>query len=158
MKAQKLSSKTPIVYASFLSRFMAFTTDLFMIGIPISIFAMIFIGYENVNSAGAMDVFLETQKAKDNAPTPIASIAQLLLSALVYILFWHKKMQTPGKKMAGIKVVDKHTLQSASYLKLTIRFFSYFISFLFFGYLFIFFDKQKRGLHDIFAGTVVIYE
>ncbi len=156
---KNIESKPPH-YASFLSRLTAFITDLFMIGIPVSIIAMMIFGYEQVNSAGAMDVILETQKAKDNAPSPIASIAQLLISAFVYIAFWYKSGQTPGKKMARIKVVDAKTLKQASLAQLTLRFFGYLLStmIMFLGFFLPFLRKDKRALHDLLSQTAVIYE
>ena len=157
-KRTKDKSINDIRYATFISRLLAFVTDLFMIGMPVFLVSMIFFGYDQVNSAGGMDVIMQTQKAQDNPPSPVASIFQLLLSASIYVFLWHKSGQTPGKKMARIKVVDAKTHTQASYLQLVIRFFAYFPSFLFFGYLLMFIQKDKKALHDILSSTVVIYE
>lgn len=144
-------------YATFGTRFMAFITDIFMIGLPISIVAMVLFGYDQVNSAGAMDVIMQTQKAKEHAPSPTASIVQMILSALAYIGFWYYSGQTPGKKMMGIKVVDKSTCKKASLLQLFIRYIGYFISAItLFGFLVPLIRKDRRTLHDILASTAVI--
>jgi len=159
---QKKNSNTPtenttILYAGFWSRFMALTTDIFMIGIPITIIIMIFFGYEQVNSAGFSDALMQTDKAQDQAPNPIASIIQLLLYLSAFILFWKKSGQTPGMKMAGVKIVDAKSLKTPSYLQLFARFFSYPISLLFFGYLWGVFRKDKGMLPDLVSRTTLIY-
>ena len=159
---QKKNSTTPtenttIIYAGFWSRFMALTTDVFMIGIPITIIIMIFFGYEQVNSAGFSDALMQTDKAQDQAPNPIASIIQLLLYLSAFILFWKKSGQTPGMKMAGVKIVDAKSLKIPSYFQLFTRFFSYPISLLFFGYLWGVFRKDKAMLPDLVSRTTLIY-
>jgi len=160
MKKEDNVKTHPIIYASFLSRVTAFITDIFMIGIPVSLLAMMVFGYDQVNTAGAMDVVMQTQKATDNAPSPITTIAQLLISAIVYVTFWYKTGQTPGKKMARIKVVDAKTLKKASFMQLTLRFIGYYISTLtlFLGFLLPLVHKDKKALHDLLSQTAVIYE
>ena len=145
-------------FATFSSRAMAFMTDIFMIGIPISIIAMVLFGYDQVNSAGAMDVIMQTQKAKEHAPSPVASIVQISLSALVYIGFWYHSGETPGKKMMGIKVVDATTYKRASLIQLILRYVGYFISAItLVGFLLPLMRKDKRALHDLLSSTAVIH-
>jgi len=153
------SSKKPkVLYAGFWSRTLGFITDLFMIGIPITIVIILFFGYDQINSAGFSDALLQNQKAHEQAPNPLASIVQLLLFMTAYILFWRVAGQTPGMKMARIEVVDSATFRTASYLQLTARFFGYFISLFFFGYLWGLFRKDKKMLHDLLSRTAVIYK
>ncbi len=136
---------------------MAFSTDIFMIGIPITIIIMIFFGYEQVTSAGFSDALMQTDKAQDQAPNPIASIIQLLLYLSAFILFWKKSGQTPGMKMAGVKIIDAKSLNRPSYFQLFVRFFSYPISLIFFGYLWGIFRKDKGMLPDLVSRTTLIY-
>ena len=159
---QKKNSSVPtkdntILYAGFWSRFMAFTTDIFMIGIPITIIIIIFFGYDQTHSAGFSDALMQTDKAQAHAPNPIASIIQLLLYLSAFVLFWKKSGQTPGMKMAGIKIIDAKSLNIPSYFQLFVRFFSYPLSLIFFGYLWGVFRKDKSMLPDLISRTTLIY-
>lgn len=146
-------------YAGFWTRVLAFITDLFMIGLPVSLLIMATFGYDQVKSAGAMDVILQTEKAATNAPDPIGSIIQVLLSLAIYVAFWRISGQTPGKKMARIVVVDAKTMERASWFKLTVRFVGYLISTVtLVGFFVGLLRKDRRTLHDLISGTAVIRE
>lgn len=77
---------------------------------------------------------------------------------LYYWLFTGIKGQTPGKMVVGIKVVDskgnKIGLGTAALREIIGKIVSYLIICL--GFLWIAFDKQKRGWHDIIANTRVV--
>ncbi len=154
---KKEAKKSPIV-ASFSARVMGFTTDLFMIGMPITLLGMVIFGYDQVtNTAGMSDVLLNPEEAALKAPSALASAFQFSLYCLAFVIFWRVSGQTPGKKFAAIKVVDANTLERASVLKLIVRFLMYFISILsvvgfFTGLL----RKDGRALHDLLSGTMVI--
>jgi len=137
---------------------MAFVTDIFMIGIPITLLIMILFGHDQMmNSAGGMDVILDPSEAKKHAPNPYASVTQTLLYAVTFILFWHKSGQTPGKKMMRIKVVDAATFRTASWGKLALRFVGYFLSAVtLIGFFTGLFRHDGRALHDLLSGTAVI--
>lgn len=152
------SKKPKVLYAGFWSRTLGFITDLFMIGIPITIVIIIFFGYDQINSAGFGDAVMQNRKAYEQAPNPLASAVQLLLFMTAYILFWKTARQTPGMKMARVEVVDALSFETASYLQLVTRFFGYFFSLFFFGYLWGLFRKDKRMLHDLISRTAVIYK
>ncbi len=160
---QKKNISTPpqkpgVRYAGFWSRTLAFITDIFMIGIPITIIIMIFFGYDQIQTAGFTDAVMQTQKAQEHAPNPLASIIQLLLFMSSFVLLWKIFRQTPGMKMAHIEIVDASTFKGASYLQLVARFFSYILSLIFFGYLWGLFRKDKRMLHDLISRTAIIYK
>jgi uncharacterized RDD family membrane protein YckC len=75
----------------------------------------------------------------------------------VHVVLWRRGGQTPGKKFAGIKVVDAKTLENASYLQLIVRFLGYFLTFITLNGLFILFLRQdKKALHDLLSATTVI--
>ncbi|MFA6192661.1 MAG: RDD family protein [Sulfurimonas sp.] len=159
-KQSKIQQKMPKVftnYAGFIDRVKAFVTDIFMIGLPVAIIIMMMFGYDETKSATALDVIVKDKKAIEHAPNPMASIVQIVLIMGVTIVFWRKNGQTPGKKFVHIKVVDASTLKEASYFKLTIRFISYFISLLTFGFFIGLLRDDKRTLHDLLSGTAVIY-
>lgn len=152
-------TKEPKVhYAGFWSRTLSFITDVFMIGIPITIIIMIFFGYEQMQTAGFSDAMMQTQKAQEQAPDPLASIIQFTLFITAFVLFWKISGQTPGMKMARIEIVDAKTFERASYLQLITRFFSYFISLFLFGYLWGLMRSDKRMLPDLISQTAIIYK
>lgn len=149
--------KTHIHYASFWPRALGFTTDIFMIGLPISILMMMVFGHDQMHSATAMDIIVHSNKARLNPPNPIASVTQTALFLFTYVWLWHRRGQTPGKKLAHIRVVDATTFENAPYWKLVIRFIGYFISLVtLVGFFIGFFRRDKRTLHDLLSGTAVI--
>ncbi|MEA1916257.1 MAG: RDD family protein [Campylobacterota bacterium] len=146
-------------YAGFWSRVMGFVTDLFIIGMPISLLMMGIFGRDELKSATAFDVISHNEAAITNAPDPYASIVQILTTMSIYVFMWHYTQQTPGKKMARTRVVDATTLQRASYFQLIIRFFAYFLSAItLFGFFIGLIRKDKRCLHDLVSHTAVVYE
>ncbi len=154
---QKTFSSPTIYYASFWSRALGFITDIFMIGLPISLVIIVLFGYDQTHTAGGMDVLLQNKEALENPPNPLVSLTQVLLFMLITVVLWHKGGQTPGKKFARVRVVDAVTLKSASYGKLIVRFIGYFISLITLGGFFVgLIRKDNRALHDLISGTCVI--
>lgn len=155
---KKIRETAPVRYAGFKERAMAFVTDVFMIGIPITLIIMLAFGHDQVmNSAGGADVLMNPAEARKHAPNPVASIIQMVLYGTVFVLFWHKSGQTPGKKMMHLKVVDARTFRTASWDRLVVRFFGYFISFVsLFGFFIGLMRRDRRALHDLISGTAVI--
>ncbi len=155
-----ISPKSPTIhYAPFFSRALGFITDIFMIGLPISLILMATFGYDQMHTAGAMDVITNNQEALKNPPNPLSSILQIVLFMVITVGLWHRYGQTPGKKLAHIRVVDAKTFQRASYGKLSLRFIGYFLSFIsVIGFSMGLFRSDKRCLHDLISGTAVIRE
>ena len=79
---------------------------------------------------------------------------------VITILFWKFRGATPGKMAISARIVDAKTGGPPSTGKLIVRFFAYIVSTLPFclGFLWIAFDRKKRGWHDLIAGTVVVHE
>lgn len=152
--------KSPCVeYASFAHRALGFLTDVFMIGLPISLILMALFGYDQMHTAGAMDVITNNKQALQNPPNPLSSILQIILFMVITVELWHRYGQTPGKKLAHICVVDAKTLQKAPYWKLLLRFVGYFLSLItLVGFFIGLFRSDKRCLHDLLSGTAVIRE
>lgn len=159
-KKHPSSSTNPkIEYAFFWPRALGFVTDIFMIGLPIALITMVLFGYDQMHTATGLDVIAQSDKAAKNPPNPYASLLQITLFLLSYVAFWKTSGQTPGKKMARIKVVDAKTLGTAPYWKLILRFFGYFLSLIFLiGFFIGLFRRDKRTLHDLLSGTAVIRE
>ena len=80
---------------------------------------------------------------------------------LVTMLFWKQwRGATLGKKFVHIKIVDASTLQDIDNKQAITRSFGYIASTFAFlmGFIMVAFREDKRGLHDLLAGTVVVYE
>lgn len=156
-KKNRTAPKKPeISYAPFWPRVAAFATDLFMIGLPISLIAMVLFGYDQMHTASGLDVIAHDPKAQTNPPDPIASLTQIVLYMGTFVTLWRLNGQTPGKKFSRIRVVDAATFERAAVWKLILRFLLYPLGFLTFFILFL--RKDKRTLHDLISGTAVIRE
>ena len=79
---------------------------------------------------------------------------------IVTILFWdYWRGATPGKKFVHIKIVDAKTFEDITNKEAIARSLGYIPSMFFFiGFLMVAFRKDKRALHDLIAGTAVVYE
>ena len=80
---------------------------------------------------------------------------------VVTMIFWKRwRGATPGKKFVHIKIVDAKTFEDIDNKQAVTRSFGYIVSTLalLIGFIMVAFRKDKRGLHDLLAGTVVIYE
>ena len=78
-------------------------------------------------------------------------------SGVYFILSWFYGGQTLAMKAWKLKLIFPRKKRNFSYL--VVRYFLASISLSFFviGYLYIFFDKKKRYLHDKLLGTKIIY-
>lgn len=96
-------------------------------------------------------------------PVVIDSRYELILELLLFItvlIFWNKmRGATPGKKICHIYIVDANTYEEISNAQAIIRYVGYLASSLLLGLGFVMaaFRDDKRALHDLMAGTVVIY-
>lgn len=146
-----------IRYASFWPRAAGFVTDIFMIGLPISLLMIMMFGYDQMDTASGLDVLVHDPKAQNNPPNPVASILQIILFFMTYVGLWRLSGQTPGKKLSHIRVVDAVTLERAPLWKLSLRFIGYFLSLItLIGFFIGLLRKDKRALHDLISGTAVI--
>lgn len=153
------ANKPKTHYAPFWPRAAGFVTDIFMIGLPISLITMFLFGYNQMDTASGLDVLLHDPKAQTNPPNPLASLIQITLFLITYVWLWSHNGQTPGKKLSRIRVVDAETLQKAPLWKLILRFIGYFISFItLIGFFIGLLRKDNRTLHDLLSGTAVIRE
>lgn len=84
-------------------------------------------------------------------------INDLLPLALV-VFFWVRFRATPGKHLMECEVVDAKTHANLRPGQAVLRYLGYFISMLplGLGFLWIIWDKQKRGFHDYVGNSVVI--
>jgi len=135
-----------VTYAGFGARFLATLLDGLLISLPIILIvtAIYGSGWITEESWSGADAF------------------NLILAAGITILLWvHWGGRTPGKKLVGVRIVQYPGLEPMTFGKAALRYFiGYTVSALLLGlgFLMVAFRKDKRGLHDIIAGTCVIHE
>ncbi|QLQ05522.1 MAG: RDD family protein [Anaerolineae bacterium] len=92
----------------------------------------------------------------------ISSIMLVSFAALFFpvylLLFWTLAGETPGMRVMGVRVVRRDGRRVNLWVAIK-RLFGYFVCFftLGLGFLWVLLDDQRQGLHDMIAGTVVIY-
>jgi uncharacterized RDD family membrane protein YckC len=157
-----------VKYAGFWIRFFASFLDTLFLALPVGV-AIYFL------SDGNWFDFSEYQQniayaMSGNAQKALASQPQTSLKwellfevsvLLVTMLFWKRwRGATPGKKFVNIKIVDASTLGEIKNKQALTRSLGYIAStlILLIGFFMVAFRSDKRGLHDLLAGTVVIYD
>lgn len=143
-------------YAGFWIRFAASFIDGIIIGIPIFIIAFIL---------GIFSMFSSTEVNTDVYEESLLILniflylGSLMISTLYYAGMHASKWQgTLGKMIVGIKVTDVHG-KRISFGRSLGRFFATILSsILYIGYIMAAFTKKKQSLHDLIAGTVVVYK
>lgn len=85
-------------------------------------------------------------------------ILNYLAPFIVVILFWIYKSATPGKMALKLTIINAKTGGKPSTGQFFVRYLGYILSTLPFllGFLWVAFDKKKRGWHDLLSGTIVI--
>ena len=88
----------------------------------------------------------------------LAAIAWSVVVGFYFILFWSTTGQTPGMRLMALRVLDGsgvHPGVARSFVRLIGL--GLCIIPLFAGFLTVLVDDRRRGLHDMLAGTVVVY-
>jgi len=155
-------------YAGFWVRFFASFMDTLFLALPVGIIIYFLSGGDwfdfshfQQNIAYAMSG--NAQMALTNQP-PKSLRWELLFefSVLIVTLIFWKKWQgaTPGKRFFHVKIVDAQTLKEIDNKQAVTRSFGYIVStlVLLIGFFMVAFREDKRGLHDLLAGTAVIYD
>jgi len=154
-------------YAGFWVRFVASFLDTLFLALPVAIVIYFlsdgnwfdFSQYQqNMQMAMSGNI-----KALENQPQMSMKWELLFEFAILFItiIFWKKfKGATPGKKYVKIKIVDAKTHKDINNQQAITRSIGYIVSTipLLAGFIMVGFRKDKRGLHDLLADTVVIYE
>jgi uncharacterized RDD family membrane protein YckC len=91
---------------------------------------------------------------------PLLAVGELIsfvITAAFFVGFWVWRGQTPGKMVAGIKVIrcDGTDVTIGTAL---LRYLGYIVSaaILFIGFFWIAFDERNQGIHDKMADTYVV--
>jgi len=152
---------TPVRYAGFWRRFVAYLIDSFIISIASFVIFIPVLGLLGIGiGAGAME---EPEAATGLI---IAAIAAYMFTGLVLaVAGWlyfalmesSNKMGTLGKMAIGIKVTDL-VGNRISFGRATGRYFAKILSgmILMIGYIMAGFTEKKQALHDMIAGCLVV--
>jgi len=157
-----------ITYAGFWIRFFASFLDTLFLALPVGILIYFlsdgnwfdFSQYQqNIKYAMSSNV------TKAFYEQPQMSLKWELLFEVVVVIvtmiFWRKnKGATPGKKFVNIKIVDANTHKDITTKQAITRSFGYVASIFTFmiGFLMVAYRKDKRGLHDLLANSIVVYD
>src|SRR6478735_7237429 len=85
-------------------------------------------------------------------------LTTIVIPIVYFPYFWKASGQTPGAKMAGVKIVRDKDGGPLDWGAAILRLIGYAISGMVFyiGFIWILIDKRKRGWFDLIAGTVAI--
>ncbi len=86
------------------------------------------------------------------------NLIQLSFLGALLILCWLWAASTPGKMLLKMRIVDAETGQAPTTKQWLKRLFGYVLAILpiGLGFFWIAISKRRQGVHDIFAGTVVV--
>ena len=148
--------------AGFISRLIAFIIDLVIISITTTI--ILFGITEIITFFGLNILFNRWISNSVNAET-INSVIRIFVVILYYVYsivyfatFYSLVGYSPGKYLVGLRVVRTDGFR-LGFWRSVVRGIGYYLSalLLFMGFIWIIFDKNRQGLHDKIANTVVIY-
>ena len=149
-----VSSQVGLRYASFETRLVAFVLDLIVL---FSVF-LLFI------AIAGLQLLLRSDFGDVDPPDSAFYLAAIIIllyffpfCPLYFLAFWTWRGQTVGKMAMAIKVVRRDGSPLGGGIAL-MRLIGYLFSslLLFAGFLMIAFDRQRRGLHDRLADTLVV--
>jgi uncharacterized RDD family membrane protein YckC/Flp pilus assembly protein TadD len=144
-KASKVELNSKSQYANFGRRLAANIID----------FLILILIIKGIGSSLNLNLlFIEVTQTNDLFARVLGFLIPLAFSVLFWVNF---EGATPGKRFLGIKVV-KESGEALNYPTALIRYIGYCISAipLFFGYLWMLWDKKRQTWHDKLAKTVVI--
>jgi len=162
------NNKNEVRYAGFWIRFSASFLDTLFLALPIAV-VIYFLSdgnwFDFSQYQQNISYAMSGNASKAFAAQPHTSLKwELLFEVAVLLLtmvFWRRwRGATPGKKFVHIKIVDAKSFQDIDNKQAITRSFGYIVStmLLLIGFIMVAFRKDKRGLHDLLAGTVVVYD
>jgi uncharacterized RDD family membrane protein YckC len=140
---QKKQNEQKINFARKIDYFKAFLTDSFMLLMPI----MYIVFYA---------VFGSREEFANHMLTGWIYI--LVPLAIVEILFLYKASQTPGMRAYNLELIFLPTKKKPPLTTIILRQILSKFTFLFFGWIVLFLNKDNRNLHDFITGTALVYK
>ena len=156
-----------VKYAGFMVRVIASFLDTLFLALPVAV-VIYFLSDGNWFDFSQYQQNLKmamsgNSNALNNLPKTDKTweMINLIITITITMIFWKKyKGATPGKKFCKIRIVDAQTFNEVNNQQALTRIIGMFVSIftLGIGFIMVAFRDDKRGLHDLLAGTVVIYE
>lgn len=161
-------------YASFDRRLIATTIDvllLVLLSIPLNKFLEIVLFGGKSSSQAVIDVLNNVSDTVHNQQIIqvlkahglfykliLIQISSLLLMWMYCIFLWMHMNATVGKYIMKLKIITPQN-KVLGFWRCNLRFFSYIPSvlFVFIGFFWIYFNKERRAWHDYIASTRVVY-
>jgi uncharacterized RDD family membrane protein YckC len=135
--------KPKYVYARYVDRVKAFITDMFMIYAPILY----------------VTAYIIMDGKDDFQSSELAPLLGVSIYGLIYAFLLSKFGQTPGKKAYEMKVVNDKTGEHIGFFKSAFRFLAFlFTATTLLGLFLPFYRKDRKALHDLLTGTIVVVE
>jgi len=156
-----------VKYAGFWIRFFALFLDTLFLALPVAIVIYFlsdgnWFDFSQYQQNLKMAMSGNTNALNSLPKTDITwEVINLIVTVTITMLFWRRwRGATPGKKFVHIKIVDVKTLKEINNQQALTRIIGMFASAFIFGigFLIVVFRKDKQGLHDLLAGTVVVYD
>ena len=153
--------------AGFWIRFFASLLDTFFLALPLGVVVYFISGgewfdFDTYRQNMQLALSANPHALDTNVQTSLKwELLFELLVLVITVVFWKRwRGATPGKKFFHIKIVDAKTHKDITNTQAITRTFGYIASTFSFliGFIMVAFREDKRGLHDLLAGTVVIYE
>jgi uncharacterized RDD family membrane protein YckC len=142
-------SATERPYAGIVSRTVALAIDAGTLTVGFAIASGVF--------GLILSLFTAVEVSSPGAVLGAAGLWSLVVAGY-FVLFWTLAGETPGMRLMALRVIDragdppglgKALLRLVGMILAAIPFFA--------GYLLILVDDRRRGLHDMLAGTTVVY-
>jgi uncharacterized RDD family membrane protein YckC len=135
-------------YGGFVSRGVGFVTDLLCIHLTYLVLA---------GMIGLVTSIFGTLRPTWLVAT-LAGVGGFLVVGLYFVLFWTTIGQTPGMRLMHLRVLHGGTPPAV--WRSVLRLFGLVLAIVpcFAGFLPVLFDRERRGLQDYIAGTVVVYD
>jgi uncharacterized RDD family membrane protein YckC len=142
-------SATERPYAGIVSRTVALAIDAGTLTVGFAIASGVF--------GLILSLFTAVEVSSPGAVLGAAGVWSLVVAGY-FVLFWTLTGETPGMRLMALRVIDragdppglgKALVRLVGMILAAIPFFA--------GYLLILVDDRRRGLHDMLAGTTVVY-
>ena len=149
-------------YAGFASRFVAFAIDLAIVVVMSGLISWVIIASMSLVGIDLVEPVDEAARNLIRVVTIIGKVTLIIMPVFLlfvyWFIFWMVTGQTVGKRMMGVRVarIDGGRMKASNTLRRIIMYFLGMIPF-FLGFFWILIDDERRGWHDKFAGTCVIY-
>ena len=135
-----------VEFAGYGARIVAYIVDSFLISIGVGVLAFLAILAGGGDNSGIL--------------TTILVGFAVILGLAYFPFFWQRDGMTPGMQLFNIRVVRDKDGGPLGWGSAILRLIGYTINSIIFGlpigWLWVLFDKRRRGWHDLIGGTVVV--